>query len=167
MNFHRKTVDQILKSYDFPHKFYVKYAVACARLCIAKVDKPSPEALHAIDLADRFSLGDEQISQEELKAAANASYSASYAANTSYYAYAAYYTAYTAYYSAATAAPNAATAAAAANAATATANITTANITTANAANAAANASSPEVVKQLLLDLIDKEFSELEKLLLW
>jgi hypothetical protein len=128
MNFHEKTVDQILNSYDFPHKFYVKYAVACARLAISKVDKPSPEALHAIDLADRFSLGDEQISQEELKAAANASYSASYAANTSYYAYAAYYTAYT--------------------------------------ANAAANASSPEVVKQLLLDLIDKEFSELEKLLL-
>ena len=129
----KKTVDQILKSYDFPHKFYVKYAVACARLCIAKVGKPSPEALHALDLADRFSLGDEQISQEELRAAADAAY----AANTVAAAYAAY-----------TAAPYAAAHAAA------------------YSSSSAAHAASSEVVRRLLLDLIDKEFSELEKLLL-
>jgi hypothetical protein len=107
MNFHEKTVDQILNSYDFPHKFYVKYAVACARLAISKVDKPSPEDLHAIDLADRFSLG-EQISQEELKAAADASY-ASYGSYASASAAAAYYAIHAAFSASAAAAYLAAT----------------------------------------------------------
>ena len=92
MNFKNKTTEQILKSYEFPHRFLVYYASQCAKGAVqAHVKDPDPGTLKAIDITERFGLG-EEIGQEELikttgdayaaaHAAANVAASAVYAAN--------------------------------------------------------------------------------------
>ena len=100
MNFKNKTTEQILKSYEFPHRFLVYYASQCAKGAVqAHVKAPDPGTLKAIDITERFGLG-EEIGQEELikttgdayaagytsNAAARAAYAASYAADAAAYA---------------------------------------------------------------------------------
>ena len=49
-NYREPSIEQALKDHDFSHKFYVKYAVACAKYAISFVKEPDPRTLIAIDL---------------------------------------------------------------------------------------------------------------------
>ena len=155
MNFKNKTTEQILKSYEFPHRFLVYYASQCAKGAVqAHVKDPDPGTLKAIDITERFGLG-EEIGQEELIKTTGDAYAAARAA-----VYAAAYTADAAGY-AADAAGYAADAAAYAADAAAYAS---------NAADAAAYAARPKAeakYKKLLITLINQRFSEVEKIMMF
>ena len=149
MRYKTLTTDQILKSYELPHRLLVYFASQVAKDALSRVKSPDERSLHAIDVAERFGNG-ESFTEEELKevcAAAHAAYAAAKAAHVAAYAAA----------NAAHAAAYAAYAAYAVNAAAYAANA---------ASNAAASARAKDNYKSLLLELIETRLSKLERLLI-
>ena len=156
------TADQILKSYELPHRLLVYFASQVAKDALSRVKSPDERSLHAIDVAERFGNG-ESFTEEELKevcAAAHAAHAAYVAAHAPYVAadaaYAVNAAAYAAY-AAAKAAYVAVDAAYAVNAAAYAANA---------AAKAAVSAGVKDNYKSLLLELIETRLSKLERLLI-
>ena len=134
----------ILKSHDFSHKFLVKYAYLCAKEAAAK-NKPNKEVNKCLDLVAKWLDDKTKVTNEELRQAAAATY-ATYAT----YAVTAYNAAAYAYY--------------AAYAATTTYNAATYAYYAAATADRAIGAGvSEERINQILLDLIDKELTPLER----
>ena len=168
-SFKNKTTEQILKSYEFPHRFLVYYASQCAKDAVQAYSKdPDPRTLKAIDITERFGLG-EEIGQEELIKTTGDAYAAADAA-----AYAASYAADAAAYTAAYAAGYASNAAS--NAARAAAYASNAAAYAAYAAGYAAHAAhSADAVrpkaeakyKKLLITLINQRFSEVERIMMF
>ena len=149
MRYKTLTTDQILKSYELPHRLLVYFASQVAKDALSRVKSPDERSLHAIDVAERFGNG-ESFTEEELKEvceAAHAAYAAAKAAHVAAYAAA----------NAAHAAAYAAYAAYAVNAAAYAANA---------ASNAAASARAKDNYKSLLLELIEKRLTKVEKLLI-
>jgi len=148
---HYGQIKHILYNNEFSHKFLVKYAYECACYANSLVPNPKPEAVKCLDLVKQW-LDGKDISNNELKQAANAAYATGYAAAS---------------YAAANAAAAAGYAANAASYAYAATNAAAA----ANAAGYAAayvNKSYKTGIKHcydLLINMIT-EMSELEKLLL-
>ena len=165
------SLEQSIRKFELPHRFLVYYASQCAKDAVQAYSKdPDPRTLKAIDITERFGLG-EEIGQEELIKTANGAYAASYAAHAAAYAAASYAS------NAAEAASDAAAHAAsdaAAHAAHAAAHAAHAAAHAAHAAYAtyaahAAHADRPKAeakYKELLLDLIEKKLTNLEKVLL-
>ena len=124
----------ILKSHDFSHKFLVKYAYLCAKEAAAK-NKPNKEVNKCLDLVAKWLDDKTKVTNEELRQAADATYATAYYAayNAAAYNAAATYATYAAY-----------------NAAT-------------TADRAIGAGVSEERINQILLDLIDKELTPLER----
>jgi hypothetical protein len=159
------SIEQILKSYAFPHRFYVRYAVHCAKYAMAnvKAEDQDPRPLKALALAEAFGNG-QAIDAKELEAAVDAAYaatSAAYAADTA--TSAATHAAHAAH--AATYAAHAAYATYTAYAAAHAATYATALAAT-YTAYATAHAASTEELKAYLIDTISKEFNDLELMLM-
>ena len=135
------SLDQILKTYDLPHRLLAYFASQCAKDALIRADVGDPRSMLAVDVAERFGNG-EDFSQEYLQKVCDDvydyAYYASSAAPSSFAASAAYY---------------------AANAAASSAYAASAS----SAAYAAANAAT---YKDLLLKLIDERLTPLEKLLI-
>ena len=129
------TTDQILKSYELPHRFCVYFASQVAKDALSRVKSPDERSLHAIDVAERFGNG-ESFTEEELKEVCAAAHAAYAAAKAAYVAVDAAY---------------------AVNAAAYAANA---------ASNAAASARAKDNYKSLLLELIEKRLTKVEKLLI-
>ena len=148
------TLNQILKTYDLPHRLLVYFSSQCAKDALSRIKDPDPRSSLAVDVAERFGNG-EDFSQEYLHKVYDDAYAATSAA------YAASSAAYYASNAAAFAASAASSAAYyAANAAAYAA--TSAAYYASYASYAAANA----VYKDLLLKLIDERLTPLEKLLI-
>jgi len=149
-----ETFSDIIKKYEFPHRFLVYFASQCAKDAQQYNNKkPDPRALKAIEIAERFGNG-EEFTPGFLKEIADSAYAAAYAAANA------------ATYAAAYAAANAAYAAA--NAADARIYAADARIYAANAADARIYAADAQYkYKQLLIDLIDSRLTQLEKLLIF
>jgi hypothetical protein len=139
------SIEQILKSYAFPHRFYVRYAVYCAKYAMAnvKAEDQDPRSLKALALAEAFGNG-QAIDAKELEAAVDATYATTHTAYAA--AHAATYATYAATYTALAA--------------------TYAADTATSAAACAAYAASTEELKDYLIDTISKEFNDLELMLM-
>jgi len=141
MNLNKLTITEILTTYQFSPKFYVKYALACAELANSNIDKPMPESLECIRIVKLWLI--DKATSEECRVAAYAA--ATYAAAYSAADYAAADAAYAAYNAAVNAAYN--------------------------AVNAAYNATSTAIqanekkCKHILLEIIN-DLSDLEKLMI-
>ena len=134
------SLDQILKTYDLPHRLLVYFSSQCAKDALSRIKDPDPRSVLAVDVAERFGNG-EDFSQEYLHKVYDDAYAA---------------TATSAYYAAATSAAYAAAYAAADDASAA-----------ANAAYyASATSATTSHYKDLLLKLIDERLTSLEKLLI-
>ncbi len=72
MSIFRLTISDILKSYEFSHKFYVKYALFCAKYAISFDKEPHPDSLNAISLVEQWLLDSNSVSDKDLADAANA-----------------------------------------------------------------------------------------------
>jgi hypothetical protein len=160
------STEQILKSYAFPHRFYVRYAVYCAKYAMAnvKAEDQDPRPLKALALAEAFGNG-QAIDAKELEAAVDVTYATytAYAAATYAAAYAAHAATHAATHSARAATYTAyATAHAAAHAATHAAACAAAT----HAARVATHAASTKELKDYLIDTISKEFNDLELMLM-
>ena len=160
------SIRDILKSYEFSHKFYVQYAYSCALIAQEFAKKPKPESIKCLELVKQW-LNGKEVSKENLKAAAYAAaYAAAAAANAAYDAYAAYAAA--AYAAADAAAADAADADyAAVYAADAAVYAANAAVYAAYAAAdaAAARDKTYNKCKELLINMIN-DLSKVEKLLL-
>ena len=165
-NLKSMSTDEILKSYEFPHKFYVYYASQIAKNAMEKYVKSKDRderSLKAIDIAERFGNG-EDISQKVLEDTVSSSCTAAHAAH---YGNAANSAAHVAAANAAYAAANAAHAAA--NAANAAPHYAAASAAAHYAAAHYADNARKEAEtynKELLLSLIETRLTKLEKLLI-
>jgi hypothetical protein len=168
------TTEQILKTYEFSHRFLVYYASQVAKDAMVRANCTDERSLHAVDVAERFGNGEAFTEKElrEVAAAADTVYAAAYAASNAVYA------ASNAVYAASNAASNAAAYAAnaaadavyaanaASNAANAAAYASYAASYAANAVYAAAHSEAQKYYKDMLLELIEKRLTKLEKLLI-
>lgn len=77
------SIKQTFNSYDFPHIFIVRFALACAKEANAKIKTPTKGALQCIALVERYVAGEKGL-EKELKATA-ADAAASAAANAAAY----------------------------------------------------------------------------------
>jgi len=152
MRYKTLTTDQILKSYELPHRLLVYFASQVAKDALSRVKSPDERSLHAIDVAERFGNG-ESFTEEELKEVCAAAHAA-------HAAYVAAYVAADAAYAVNAAANAAAKAANAANAAASAADAA------AYVAYAAAKAAKDNY-KRLLLQLIKTRLSKVESLLIF
>jgi hypothetical protein len=151
-----KTIHQILSSYDLPHRFLAYFASQCTKDAISKVKDPDPRSLAAISMAEAFGNG-EDFSQEHMEKIYDDAYTAASAA-------------YATYASAASAAVHAAAAPAASvfYASDAAAAHSASYATYAASASAAAvHAASAAYYKPLLLDLINKRLTKVERVLIF
>jgi len=69
------SIKEILHKYSFKHRFYIEYALYCAKYANAKVE-PLPEALKAIAIVEAYLLGKATKEDCRVAAAANAAYAA-------------------------------------------------------------------------------------------
>ena len=72
------SVRDILHNYEFSHRFYSYFASQVAKDACQRYNCTHKDSLHAIDIAERFGLG-EDISQEVRDTAAHAAYAAAHA----------------------------------------------------------------------------------------
>ena len=69
------SIDQILKTYDLPHRLLAYFSSQCAKDALSRIKDPDARSTLAVDVAERFGNG-EDFSQEYLEKVQDDAYSA-------------------------------------------------------------------------------------------